>query len=386
MLVVDAYGKWGAHWFLFVYSYVISVVAGYHATPSLGMMALMAHGQSASSPTKDKDAPEFLIPCTDEAHPQEQNQDSEEERVYPGAVAVKGIDDEDDFTFSPSEDENEMSLISARLVTHNETVVEVLQERVEQQEEQLRQQQQQLQTVLTRETPAAQVIARNEDFGNSLTRGTNEAHGWFANGPNSSLSIPRQTSNGISKRAISSLREEGYSRGLVEAMAENATAFPLRIWVIDNSGSMATSDGARLVETSTKNSLKYVQCTRWNELRETVKYHAEMAGLLQAPTVFRLLNDPGKVHGPQQFGIAERGEDLIDEDLEIARKCLGCSPGGMTPLSDHIRDIRENIIELEPTLKQNGTKVAIVLATGTSEERHVFMLQLFSNIVISRLL
>lgn len=200
-----------------------------------------------------------------------------------------------------------------------------------------------------------------------------EAHPSSGDGKNNRVTMPIQTSDGVSERAIRSLTDQGFSRGLAEAMALNKTAFPLRIWVVDNSGSMSSTDGARLVETSTKNDLRYVQCTRWNELQETVKYHAEMAALLKAPTVFRLLNDPGKVHGPQQFSIAERGVDMIDQDLQIALKCMESSPTGLTPLTDHIHEIRENILELEPTLRQNGTKVAIVLATDglpTSSNRN----------------
>jgi hypothetical protein len=126
---------------------------------------------------------------------------------------------------------------------------------------------------------------------------------------------------------------------------------------------MASNDGSRLVETSKKNHMQYVQCTRWNELQETVKYHAEMAALLKAPTVFRLLNDPGAIHGPQQFSVAKRGDDQIQEDLQIAFKCMDSAPTGLTPLTQHVQEIRQNIVELQPELQRNGTKVAIVLAT-----------------------
>ena len=39
------------------------------------------------------------------------------------------------------------------------------------------------------------------------------------------------------------------------------------------------------------------------------------------------------------------------------------SPGGVTPLARHVREIRENIQSLEPALLRDGTKVVIVLAT-----------------------
>jgi hypothetical protein len=118
-----------------------------------------------------------------------------------------------------------------------------------------------------------------------------------------------------------------------------------------------------MVETKKKDDVKIVSCTRWTEIQETVDYHAQMASLLQAPTVFRLLNDPGKVNGPQQFSIAERGEEYLNEDLMIAHKTMRASPSGVTPLAEHVREIRENIRSMESSLLHDGTKVVVVLAT-----------------------
>ena len=105
--------------------------------------------------------------------------------------------------------------------------------------------------------------------------------------------------------------------------------------------------------------------TRWKEMQETVEYHAQMAALLQSPTVFRLLNDPGRVVGPQQFSVAERDPtQFLDEDLAVATSTIqNAAPGGVTPLTGHLREIRENVILLEPQLRKNGTKVVVVLAT-----------------------
>jgi hypothetical protein len=162
---------------------------------------------------------------------------------------------------------------------------------------------------------------------------------------------------------IRALMDQGFTRGLAEAMTNNNAAFPLRIWVVDNSGSMSKNDGHRMVETKKKDDVKMVSCTRWTEIQETVNYHAQMAALLQAPTVFRLLNDPGRVNGPQQFSIAERGEEYLNEDLMIAHKTMRTSPSGLTPLAEHVREIRENIRSMESSLLRDGTKVVVVLAT-----------------------
>ena len=78
----------------------------------------------------------------------------------------------------------------------------------------------------------------------------------------------------------------------------------------------------------------------------------------------RLLNDPGRSAGEQQFSVAERGPSLIDEDLAVAQQTMiNASPGGVTPLVPHLQEVRNNVLALEPDLRKNGTKVVLVMAT-----------------------
>jgi hypothetical protein len=98
-----------------------------------------------------------------------------------------------------------------------------------------------------------------------------------------------------------------------------------------------------------------------------------MARLMRAPTVFRLLNDPGRLVGPQQFSVAERqGLSAMREDLHVALNMISkTSPSGCTPLSEHIYEIRENILAMLPQLQATGQMVAIILATdGLPSDSH----------------
>lgn len=127
---------------------------------------------------------------------------------------------------------------------------------------------------------------------------------------------------------------------------------------------MAATDGHRLISTNDQTKVKLVSCTRWKEIQETVDYHAQMAGLLVAPTTFRLLNNPGGTVGPQEFSVADKGHDVIYSDLQvISNTMMKTTPGGVTPLADHIHEIKEQISVLAPQLMSEGRKVAIVLAT-----------------------
>lgn len=77
------------------------------------------------------------------------------------------------------------------------------------------------------------------------------------------------------------------SLALARAMCVTSVqTFPLRLWIVDNSGSMRQADGCRLVASSTKSRIKFAECTRWDELKDTVLYHAQLAALLVAPTQF----------------------------------------------------------------------------------------------------
>lgn len=163
---------------------------------------------------------------------------------------------------------------------------------------------------------------------------------------------------------VRQLVEQGFSSGLARALASNAAAFDHRIWVVDNSGSMQIGDGHRICEGSKKDDIKAVPSTRWEEIQDSVKYHSQMAALLDSPTIFKLLNDPGSRVGPQQFSVAERGEAMVEEDIRLAIDIMRkAKPGGVTPLTRHIWEIQQSIQEMAPQLVADGRKVVVVLAT-----------------------
>lgn len=184
-----------------------------------------------------------------------------------------------------------------------------------------------------------------------------------------SFKIPPSSANlmsthgNLDNNQINQLRAQGYSSGMVTSIGKNNDTFALRFWVVDNSGSMAATDGSQLIVSKNK-TMRIASCTRWKEIQETVDYHVQMAGLVKAPTVFRLLNNPGARVGPQEFGIADKGAEMIQNDMQVAKTTMmNATPTGVTPLSMHINDIREQIVILKNQLQFEGRRVAIVLAT-----------------------
>lgn len=133
-----------------------------------------------------------------------------------------------------------------------------------------------------------------------------------------------------------------------EAVFKSLRRIPMRFFIIDDSGSMATSDGHRLV------SNKMVNCTRWSELVDSMKFHAGLAQAANALSEFRLLNSaPPCLVGCSDDGAGYRA--LMGH--------LGGNPGGLTPLCKHIREITSQIQAMENQIRQAGHKVVVVIAS-----------------------
>ena len=71
--------------------------------------------------------------------------------------------------------------------------------------------------------------------------------------------------------------------GLIRAFSLNQT--PLRIWILDNSASMAVRDSHRIQGTF-NNIAKGDGASRWEELQDCVAYQAQAASLFGLPTKF----------------------------------------------------------------------------------------------------
>jgi len=125
---------------------------------------------------------------------------------------------------------------------------------------------------------------------------------------------------------------------------------------------MRVTDGHRVIPDD--DNYRIEQSSRWAEIQDTVKYHAQMAALLDSPTIFKLLNNPGVSVGPQQFSVAENGDENSVVDINQAMKIMTkAQPNGCTPLTRHVKDIKRALEQMKPQLLMDGKKVAIILAT-----------------------
>mmetsp|Transcript_27066 Transcript_27066/g.51275 ORF Transcript_27066/g.51275 Transcript_27066/m.51275 type:complete len:395 (-) Transcript_27066:84-1268(-) len=180
----------------------------------------------------------------------------------------------------------------------------------------------------------------------------------------------------ISQESLSSLYSttiHSYTPGLAKAVGTTLQTFPLRIWVIDNSGSMAAGDGNRIV-TNSSGQTKVIPCTRWEEIHECVTYHARLAQDIQAPTEFRMLN-PNSVSG-EIMHMGLEGVGFQEGMGKVYQVMHQMGPGGVTPLSRHIHAIKREIESMRVALEQAGKKVCVVLATdGLPSDNHGYSTQ-----------
>lgn len=156
------------------------------------------------------------------------------------------------------------------------------------------------------------------------------------------------------------LKKHNWSEGLVTAFIKSCYRIPIRFIICDDSGSMLTNDGHRLVGSGA--GTKLIKCSRWSELVESLHFHCNLAEAASAPTEFRLLNNAE----PVLVGCGDNGKGL-SVALDIFNNE---SPGGNTPLCAQIHEVIEKIREIEDSLRENSQRACVVIATGMHSYIH----------------
>ena len=162
----------------------------------------------------------------------------------------------------------------------------------------------------------------------------------------------------------------GIPPGFIELL--NDPKIHSRVCIIDDSSSMKKVDGAYMIiqdGIATK-----VNCTRWDELKDTILFFLETSHTLKIPTEFRLLN---------QLVPKITGDKEIDPDncnyLGLKQFMTNGSPSFGTPLCKHLGEIVTYITTLKDELLHNGKLVSLIICTdGIASDGNIipFMKQL----------
>ena len=73
---------------------------------------------------------------------------------------------------------------------------------------------------------------------------------------------------------------------MTEVVLKAMRKIPIRFFVVDDSGSMKADDGHRLTPT-VGGGAKLTACSRWSELTDALRFHAQLSELSKAPSEFR---------------------------------------------------------------------------------------------------
>eukprot|EP00596_Hydrurales_sp_CCMP1899_P002650 CAMPEP_0119044152 /NCGR_PEP_ID=MMETSP1177-20130426/29073_1 /TAXON_ID=2985 /ORGANISM="Ochromonas sp, Strain CCMP1899" /LENGTH=258 /DNA_ID=CAMNT_0007013745 /DNA_START=18 /DNA_END=791 /DNA_ORIENTATION=+ len=152
------------------------------------------------------------------------------------------------------------------------------------------------------------------------------------------------------------LSSQKWPTGLAIALMRGLTMTPARFFICDDSGSMMSSDSHRVIDTAPGNNFKVVDCTRWAELTDTLKFHINLANKAQAPTEFRMLN------GAFPISI---GSSVAADMTGVPRmmSLLEASPGGGTPLCSQVNEVIAKVTEIAPQLRGAGKKAAVIICS-----------------------
>ena len=144
-----------------------------------------------------------------------------------------------------------------------------------------------------------------------------------------------------------------------------AKTFPIRFWVVDNSGSMGLPDGQKLAKDSTGN-FKMIQTTRWQELLKDIEDVGTLSQTVGSRTEFYPINPadspPLVVTGEGRSG-------------EVAAVCAGLgAPHSSTPLAETTKRVADKITAMvEQSNLMPGEKACVVIATdGEPNDKAAF--------------
>ena len=173
--------------------------------------------------------------------------------------------------------------------------------------------------------------------------------------------------------ALQALSGRGFPRGLAKEVVDSTRAFPIRMWVVDNSGSMQSPDGSRMVALA-GGGMRMMQATRWHELCDTIGAIGEMAEATGGRTDLFMLNPPPS-GSPQYLSVG--GQAAGDASPAAAIPQLGprvsaaqlrqvlqsVSPSGGTPLTEAVLQIVSLLQPVAAALSARGEQAVVVLAT-----------------------
>lgn len=165
---------------------------------------------------------------------------------------------------------------------------------------------------------------------------------------------------------IQILQSQGFPVGLAALLLQHTRDFPLRIWLVDNSGTMHQDDGHIVTQTK-DGKVEIVHCSRWQEVSSALRWHAELAAWVQTPMAIRFLLDPGAQVGPQQLGVSASKHHSSNEEVSRLKALLHKirPTGAPTPIHYHLQELLPAIQAILPQLEAESRRLVISVCTDS---------------------
>ena len=153
----------------------------------------------------------------------------------------------------------------------------------------------------------------------------------------------------------------GWPTGLAEIAMKSKNSIAFRFLLVDNSLSMSTKKGHRLVDLESAPS--YEICTRWEAVSASVKNIAKLADLVEAPTEIRLLNNSSPIIV---------GQSNSQENLATILSQLDAGPAGQSSIDKDLTDIIQQIKGMEQSLiTDNKIALLIIISDSKSSDNSI---------------
>lgn len=191
--------------------------------------------------------------------------------------------------------------------------------------------------------------------------------------PNIQANIVRTGAAGDTKKLeckLARLMDIGLPFGLAQLVSEEDQLIARRIFLLDNSGSTATTDGHVLEVDPYRGGMPtQVACSRWHEIQQMALQQADWNCHIGTPCEFLLLNppskrDPSALREGVDYAVVDAASGVPEHQVSALRKMLErTQPRGPTPLYDRLSEIYSRVSQESSELANSGQRIVLVIAT-----------------------
>lgn len=147
----------------------------------------------------------------------------------------------------------------------------------------------------------------------------------------------------------------GFPPGLIQELQKTLAAVPLRIWLVDNSGSMRKRDGSTWRTNGAGQPVMH-KASRWEEMVETLSFFAHFCEVVGARTDVHFLNQPGATPDilGEFYGLNAKEFNALVAHFQEAHLTAEASLDveGIFSMYDTNRSGELSAIELKPALQR----------------------------------